>query len=77
MFYDQINPALVRRFFLTILLTPHYVIACQMFPFHLSFQGDILKCVVNMDSRARAHWLSTAVFTWRQFLNAMYIYLTK
>ncbi|XP_073705181.1 bcl-2-related ovarian killer protein homolog B [Garra rufa] len=39
--------------------------------------GDILKCVVNMDSRARAHWLSTAVFTWRQFLKAMYIYLTK
>ncbi|XP_043109519.1 bcl-2-related ovarian killer protein homolog B [Puntigrus tetrazona] len=39
--------------------------------------GDILKCVVNMDSRARAHWLSTAVFTWRQFLKTMYIYLTK
>ncbi|KTG40361.1 hypothetical protein cypCar_00007726 [Cyprinus carpio] len=38
---------------------------------------DILKCVVNMDSRARAHWLSTAVFTWRQFLKTMYIYLTK
>uniref|UniRef100_A0A672KJ29 BCL2 family apoptosis regulator BOK b n=1 Tax=Sinocyclocheilus grahami TaxID=75366 RepID=A0A672KJ29_SINGR len=39
--------------------------------------GDILKCVVNMDSRARAHWLSTAVFSWRQFLKTMYIYLTK
>ncbi|KTF77260.1 hypothetical protein cypCar_00030613 [Cyprinus carpio] len=39
--------------------------------------GDILKCVVNMDSRARAHWLSTAVFTWRQFLKTMYIYLKK
>ncbi|XP_052405341.1 bcl-2-related ovarian killer protein homolog B isoform X1 [Carassius gibelio] len=38
---------------------------------------DILKCVVNMDSRARAHWLSTAVFTWRKFLKTMYIYLTK
>uniref|UniRef100_A0A672SPL7 BCL2 family apoptosis regulator BOK b n=1 Tax=Sinocyclocheilus grahami TaxID=75366 RepID=A0A672SPL7_SINGR len=39
--------------------------------------GDILKCVVNMDSRARAHWLSRAVFTWRQFLKTIYIYLTK
>ncbi|XP_059358026.1 bcl-2-related ovarian killer protein homolog B [Carassius carassius] len=38
---------------------------------------DILKCVVNMDSRAHAHWLSTAVFTWRKFLKTMYIYLTK
>ncbi|XP_026141016.1 bcl-2-related ovarian killer protein homolog B-like [Carassius auratus] len=39
--------------------------------------GDILKCVVDMDLRARSHWLSTAVFTWRQFLKTMYIYLTK
>ncbi|XP_052471361.1 bcl-2-related ovarian killer protein homolog B [Carassius gibelio] len=39
--------------------------------------GDILKCVVDMDPRARSHWLSTAVFTWRQFLKTMYIYLTK
>uniref|UniRef100_A0A673H9B0 BCL2 family apoptosis regulator BOK b n=1 Tax=Sinocyclocheilus rhinocerous TaxID=307959 RepID=A0A673H9B0_9TELE len=40
--------------------------------------GDILKSVVNMDSTARAHWLlSTAVFTWRQFLKTMYIYLMK
>uniref|UniRef100_A0A671LX47 Bcl-2 Bcl-2 homology region 1-3 domain-containing protein n=1 Tax=Sinocyclocheilus anshuiensis TaxID=1608454 RepID=A0A671LX47_9TELE len=51
--------------------------ACQMLYFHPSFKGDILKCVVNMDSRARAHWLSTAVFTWRQFLKTMFIYLTK
>ncbi|XP_051556826.1 bcl-2-related ovarian killer protein homolog B [Myxocyprinus asiaticus] len=41
--------------------------------------GDISKCVVNMDSSAcaRAHWLSTAVLTWRQLLKTMYIYLTK
>ncbi|XP_051554527.1 bcl-2-related ovarian killer protein homolog B-like [Myxocyprinus asiaticus] len=39
--------------------------------------GDISKCVVNMDSSAHAHWLSTATLTWRQFLKTMYIYLMK
>ncbi|KAA0719123.1 Bcl-2-related ovarian killer protein -like protein B [Triplophysa tibetana] len=39
--------------------------------------GDISKCVVNMDSSARTHWLLAAVLTWRQFLKTMYIYLTK
>ncbi|CAM4593594.1 hypothetical protein PO909_030753 [Leuciscus waleckii] len=39
--------------------------------------GDISKCVVNIDSRAQAHWLSTAVLTWREFIKTMYIYLTK
>lgn len=38
---------------------------------------DILKCVVNMDSRAHVHWLSTAVLTWREFIKTMYVYLTK
>uniref|UniRef100_A0A671LSJ6 Bcl-2 Bcl-2 homology region 1-3 domain-containing protein n=1 Tax=Sinocyclocheilus anshuiensis TaxID=1608454 RepID=A0A671LSJ6_9TELE len=49
----------------------------SLYCLHESRLGDILKCVVNMDSRARAHWLSTAVFTWRQFLKTMFIYLTK
>ncbi|XP_067309988.1 bcl-2-related ovarian killer protein homolog B [Pseudorasbora parva] len=39
--------------------------------------GDISKCVVNTDSRAHAHWLSTAVLTWKEFIKTMYIHLTK
>ncbi|XP_039533954.1 bcl-2-related ovarian killer protein homolog B [Pimephales promelas] len=39
--------------------------------------GDISKCVVNIDSKAQAHWLSTAVLTWKEFVKTMYIYLTK
>ncbi|XP_051985197.1 bcl-2-related ovarian killer protein homolog B-like [Xyrauchen texanus] len=39
--------------------------------------GDISKCVVNMDSSAHDHWLSTAVLTWRHFFKTMYIYLMK
>lgn len=39
--------------------------------------GDISKCVVNMDSRAHAHWLSTTVLTWKEFIKAMYIHLMK